>query len=71
MKQKTIKAAADTGTLQVAFHAGPPEIGYFGSQWRRGEPQTVTAEAWAAMRRRDDFASFDFRIEPESPAEKE
>lgn len=58
-------------TLRVAYHAGPPSIGYFGAQWQRGIPQAVTAEAWAAMQARADCAHFDFRIEPATPANQE
>lgn len=59
-------------TLRAAYHDGPPEIGYFGAQWRRGVPQKITAAGWAGMRERADFAAFDFRlITPEPPADKE
>ncbi len=73
MKTKKAEAiaaasATNTGTLRVAYHDGPPEIGYFGSQWQRGVAQEVTTEAWAAMQKRADFGPFDFRIQPETPA---
>ncbi len=75
MKKKTLTAATtrdpQTDTLQVAYHDGPPEIGYFGEVWRRGEPRAVTPAAWSAMQARSDFSSFDFRIEPAQPADKE
>lgn len=67
--ETTTAALASTGTLRVAYHDGPPEIGYFGAQWQRGVPQEVTTEAWEAMQQRADFGPFDFRIEPETPAD--
>lgn len=57
--------------LQVAYHSGPPEIGYFGTEWKRGVPQPVTLIAWQAMQERSDFAGFDFQITPDQPAAKE
>jgi hypothetical protein len=74
MKKKTgttTTPAATAETLRVAYHQGPPEIGYFGATWRRGVSQPVTRDAWAAMQARGDFSSFDFRIEPATPAEQE
>lgn len=72
MKKTTATNTAETpstGPVRVAYHAGPPSIGYFGGQWQLGVPQEVTAEAWEAMQKRADCAHFDFRIEPVSTEE--
>lgn len=53
---------ADTGTLNVAYHDGPPAIQYFGSRWERGVAKQVSVEAWAAMQERGDFEPFRFEI---------
>jgi hypothetical protein len=50
--------------LSVAYHAGPPAIGFAGRQWQRGVPQTVSAAEWAAMHARRDFVEFDFKTHP-------
>ena len=75
MKLKTISAApADDSAakpLRVAYHDGPPEIGYAGLSWQRGVVKEVTAHTWSVMQARSDFAPFDFRIEPDTPADKE
>lgn len=74
MKQKNTSTPAETTAakpLRVAYHDGPPEIGYAGLAWRRGEAKEVTAHTWSVMQARSDFASFDFRIEPDTPADKE
>lgn len=74
MKKKTGTTptpAATAETLRVAYHQGPPEIGFNGAEWRRGVWLTVTPAEWAAMRARADFNNFDFRIEPATPAEQE
>lgn len=46
---------------RVAYHDGPPEITFYGINWRRGEAQVVTDEAWAVIQARGDFREFDFR----------
>lgn len=76
MKQKTatLSAAAPDEPpkpLRVAYHDGPPEIGYAGLTWRRGEHKEITDHTWTVMKARGDFAPFDFRIEPDTPAGKE
>ncbi len=60
---------ASTALLQVAFHQGPPQISFAGRNWQRGVAQPVTADEWAAMQARGDFAPFDFKpTPPDAPA---
>jgi hypothetical protein len=56
-------AAAGQQGLRVAYHAGPPDIGFFGRQWQRDVAQPVTADEWTAMRARGDFDEFNFTQE--------
>lgn len=60
---KVSKTAPDTAPLSVAYHDGPPEIGFSGRHWQRGVAQPVTAEEWAAMQARADFNEFNFSEE--------
>lgn len=57
-------AAADAvaSDVKVAYHDGPPALGYFGRRWQRGEAQTIPAADWQSMQARSDFAPFDFRV---------
>ena len=58
--------------LRVAYHDGPPAVRFFGIDWQRGVPQTITGTVWAEMQARADFREFDFRSEPAaSPASTE
>lgn len=50
-------------TVRVAYHAGPPAIGFYGRNWGKGEAQAVTPQEWTAMQQRADFNDFDFRVE--------
>jgi hypothetical protein len=67
MSKKAIyEAGASTPGAErvtVAYHAGPPEIGFYRRDWTRGAPQTIPADDWAAMRARGDFNEFDFEEE--------
>lgn len=56
-------AAGAAERVTVAYHDGPPEIGFYTRTWTRGAPQTIPAEDWAAMRARADFNAFDFQEE--------
>lgn len=49
--------------LSVAYHAGPPSIGFCGRQWQRDVAQPVTPEEWKAMQARGDFDEFNFTKE--------
>lgn len=49
--------------VTVAYHAGPPEIGFYKRTWTRGAPQTIPADDWKAMQQRGDFNEFDFQEE--------
>lgn len=53
----------DKETITVAYHDGPPEIGFCGRQWQRGVAQPVTADEWEAMQARADFNEFNFSEE--------
>jgi len=55
-------AASQAATINVAYHDGPPAIGYFGSRWERGKSKSVSSADWDAMRARADCAPFDFRV---------
>lgn len=55
-------AAAPAPDVSVAYHDGPPSLGYFRSRWERSKPKTVSAADWAAMQARPDCALFDFRV---------
>lgn len=48
--------------VTVAYHAGPPEIGYAWRAWVRGAPQRVSGPEWTYMQMRADFHEFDFRV---------
>ena len=51
------------GSVPVAYHAGPPEINFFGRAWQRDIAQSVTQDEWAAMQARGDFNEFNFSEE--------
>lgn len=53
--------------ITVAYHDGPPAIGFFGRQWTRGVAQVVTPEEWEGMQARGDFKEFDF-VQQTTPA---
>lgn len=59
---KTKDTATQPSAFQVAHHDGPPEITFYGIRWRRGVPQSISAEAWRGMQARGDFNEFDFRV---------
>lgn len=49
-------------TVEVAYHAGPPELMFYGRLWYRGASQPVPQADWEAMQARGDFPIHDFRI---------
>lgn len=49
--------------LSVAYHDGPPEIGFYGRNWQRDIAQPVSPDEWAAMQLRGDFNEFNFTEE--------
>ena len=51
------------GEVVVAYHAGPPEIGFYKRQWRIGVAQPIPVDDWIAMNERADFGEFDFKEE--------
>jgi hypothetical protein len=53
-----------SATIWAAYHDGPPEISFFGYDWRRGVAREVTAEEWRRMQLRGDFKEFDFQSSP-------
>lgn len=55
--------AAASDRVTVAYHAGPPEIGFYTRTWTRGAPQTIPRDDWKAMQQRTDFNGFDFQEE--------
>lgn len=50
-------------TIRVAYHEGPPEIGFCNINWKRGEVQPITLTVWTAMHMRADFKQFNFTEE--------
>lgn len=63
---KRIKAGVlpqPTAPLEVAYHAGPPEIQFSGRRWLIGAAQKVTGREWTTMQVRPDFKQFDFKLE--------
>lgn len=57
------KKQTDAGTINVAYHSGPDEIGFCGNQWKRDQVQTITKAEWNAMQLRADFSNYDFKEE--------
>jgi hypothetical protein len=57
------KANTQPGTLNVAYHEGPDEIGFCSLAWQRDVAQPVTTDQWAAMQARADFNEFNFSEE--------
>lgn len=49
--------------VSVAYHDGPPTIGFCGRAWQRDVVQSVTADEWHAMQARGDFNEFNFTEE--------
>ncbi|MBZ0104644.1 MAG: hypothetical protein K8H84_03345 [Sulfuricella denitrificans] len=66
MKAPKIPAPAPAPKpIRIAYHAGPPDIQFCGRRWLRGAAQPVTQAEQAAMRKRPDFAGFNFIVEEE------
>lgn len=63
MKSKTEKVSETQATVSVAYHAGPPEITFYGREWRIGQPQPIPITDWIAMNQRADVGEFNFKEE--------